>query len=148
MDALQTLGEELLALDAARLAKLDLPERLVDALVAARGITAHEGRRRQLQYVGKLMRDVDPGPIRAALDQWHAPQAAQAAHYAAMERWRDRLLADDAALAEFIAAHPACDAKALGRAVADARAEAGRAGPPHAFRALFRAIRKASDVPA
>jgi len=148
MDALQSLGEELLALDGPRLAKLNLPERLVDALVAARRITAHEGRRRQLQYVGKLMRDVDPAPIRAALDRWHAPQAAETAHYAAMERWRERLLADDAALAEFTAAHPACDAKALGRAVAKARAEAGRPGPPHAFRALFREIRKASDVAA
>ena len=70
MEALQDLGETLVGLDRSRLAELDLPERLVDAIELARGITRHEARRRQMQYVGRLMRDVDPAPIRAALERW------------------------------------------------------------------------------
>ncbi|MDH4181880.1 MAG: DUF615 domain-containing protein, partial [Betaproteobacteria bacterium] len=69
MHDLQDLGEALVALDPKALAKLDLPERLADAVAQARGITRHEARRRQLQYVGRLMRDVDPAPIRAALER-------------------------------------------------------------------------------
>ena len=62
MHALQDLGEALVALDPKRLRELDLPERLVDAVIQARGIRAHEGRRRQIQYILKLLRDVDPEP--------------------------------------------------------------------------------------
>ena len=70
MHALQDLGEALVALDASRLAGLGLPERLVDAVTDARRIRAHEGRRRQMQYIGKLMRDIDPVPIREALERF------------------------------------------------------------------------------
>ena len=63
MHALQDLGEALLAIDPKRLEELELPERLFDALLQARGIRAHEGRRRQIQYIGKLMRDIDPVPL-------------------------------------------------------------------------------------
>ncbi len=143
MHALQDLGEALVALDAKRLAELDLPERLVDAVTEARGIRAHEGRRRQLQYVGKLMRDVDPAPIRAALERWATGVPDDHAVFAAVERWRDDLLADDGALARFASAHPGADHAALAALVRDARAERARGGPPHRFRALFRALREA-----
>jgi ribosome-associated protein len=67
MHELQALGEELCGVDPAWLAELALPESLADAIERARGITRHEARRRQLQFIGRLMRDVDPEPIRAAL---------------------------------------------------------------------------------
>ena len=89
MEALQELGETLVSLDAARLRSLELPERLVDAVVLARGITKHEARRRQMQYLGRLMRDVDPAPIRAALERWAAGAPSDHALFAAAEHWRD-----------------------------------------------------------
>jgi ribosome-associated protein len=143
-EALQDLGATLCALDAGRLAQLGLPERLVDAIALARGITKHEARRRQLQYVGRLMRDVDPAPIRAALERWENVPREEKARFAALERWRERLLDEPGAVDAFMLAHPAADRVALERALAAARAERGRGGPPHAFRALFRAIRDAS----
>lgn len=143
MHALQDLGEALVALDAKRLAELGLPERLVDAVTEARGIRAHEGRRRQLQFIGKLMRDVDPAPIRAALERWAAGRPDDHARFAAVERWRDEMLADDGALARFAAAHPGTDRAALAALVGDARAERARRSPPHRYRALFRALREA-----
>ncbi len=144
MHALQDLGEALVALDPKRLALLDLPERLVDAIGQARGIRAHEGRRRQLQYVGKLMRDVDPAPIQATLDQWASGAAGDREQFAATERWRDEMLADAGALERFLAAHPGADRSHLAGLILRARAERAGRGPPHAFRELFRAIRAES----
>lgn len=144
MEALQALGETLVSLDAARLRQLDLPERLVDAISQARGITKHEARRRQIQYVGRLMREVDPGPIRAALERWETVPQEEKARYATLERWRDRILADAAALDAFVAEHPDADRAALARLADAARLERGRAGPPRAFRELFRALRRAA----
>ena len=79
MHELQALGEALVALDPARLAKLDLPERLADAIAEVRSMTKHEARRRQLQFIGKLMRDVDADPIKDALEQWRRGGATVAA---------------------------------------------------------------------
>ena len=147
MEALQELGETLVSLDAARLRSLELPERLVDAVVLARGITKHEARRRQMQYLGRLMRDVDPAPIRAALERWAAGAPSDHALFAAAEHWRDQMLADDAALDRFTDAHPAADRAALSALVRDARVERTRNGPPHKYRALFRALRTSLVTP-
>ena len=144
MEALQDLGTTLVGLPPGRLAKLDLPERLVDAIGLARGITKHEARRRQMQYVGRLMRDVDPAPIRAALERWESVPRAEKARFASLERWRERLLDEAGAIEAFMAAHPAADRSVLERAIGAALAERSRGGPPHAFRALFRAIRVAA----
>lgn len=78
MHELQDLGVALVELDVARLATLDLPENLVDAIALARTLRKHEARRRQLQYIGRLMRDVDPAPIRAALAEWSRAKGARA----------------------------------------------------------------------
>ncbi len=140
MHALQDLGEALVALDGKRLAELDLPERLSDAIQQARSIRAHEGRRRQIQYIGKLMRDIDAEPIRQTLERWASGAPDDNARYAAAEVWRERVLADDAAITEFIAAFPRADGPALGALVRDARIERTRNGPPHRYRALFRTL--------
>lgn len=140
MQALQDLGERLVELDASKLAALGLPERLADAIRQLRSITKHEARRRQVQYVGRLMRDVDPEPLRAALDRDRATSHAERAQFAAAERWRDRLLQDGAAVDAFVAEHPGADAARLATLVVKARAERAGAQPPHASRALFRLI--------
>jgi ribosome-associated protein len=146
MHDLQSLGEALVLLDPARLAALGLPERLVDAIAQARTITKHEGRRRQLQYVGRLMRDIDPAPVQAALDGWNRGTAAERARFAALERWRERVLDDAGGLADFLAAHPAAQPALLERMVAEARAERLHSGPPHKYRALFRELKRVVDA--
>ena len=140
MHALQDLGEQLVALEPTRLAELELPERLVDALVLARSITKHEARRRQMQFVGRLMRDVDPEPVRAALERSAGVSRTERARFAAAERWRDRLLDDADAAGEFVAAHPEVDGAVLAELVREARAERASGRPPHKFRALFRLV--------
>ena len=91
MTALQALGAELVALSADQLDRVELPERLREAIVEARQIKSFEARRRQLQYIGKLMRDVDAEPIRMTLEQWRGSAREATAQQHAVERWRDRL---------------------------------------------------------
>jgi ribosome-associated protein len=146
MHDLQQLGEALCALDPSRLATLGLPERLSEAILLARRVTAREGRRRQLQFVGRLMRDVDPEPLRAALAEWTGGPDAERARFAAVERWRERLLRDADGVAAFVAAHPRADPAALAVLVAGARAERIGGGPPHNYRALFRALERTVEA--
>jgi ribosome-associated protein len=140
MIALQDLGEALVALDPGKLAGLDLPERLSDAIALARTLTKHEARRRQMQYIGRLMREVDPEPIRATLAGFERLSHAERAHFAAAERWRDRLLGESDAIAAFVTEHPDVDGAALAELVREARAERASGRPPHSFRALFRLV--------
>jgi ribosome-associated protein len=140
MHDLQSLGETLVQLSSPRLSELGLPERLADAIEQARGIRKHEARRRQMQYIGRLMRDVDPEPIRARLAHWGAAPAAEKARLAAVERWRERLLVDSAALDQLCAAAPHADRARLSALVARAKGERARAIPPHAYRELFRVL--------
>jgi len=143
MHALQDLGEALVALDPAKLAQIGLPERLVDAVGEARSIRAHEGRRRQMQFIGKLMRDVDPVPVREAIERFASGVPSDRAEFAAAERWRDEMLRDDEAVTRFAAEHPGADAASLAALVREARVERSRGGPPHRYRELFRKIRLA-----
>lgn len=140
MRALQDLGATLVGLEPSKLQALSLPERLADAIAQARSITKHEARRRQLQYVGRLMRDVDPEPLRAALERIQALPRAERARFAAAERWRDRLLEDELAVAGFVAAHPGADHAELAELVREARGERASGRPPHKIRALFRLV--------
>lgn len=141
MHALQDLGEALVALDPARLATLDLPERLADALHDARNTRTHEGRRRQLQYVGKLMRDIDAEPIRDALERIAQGKPTDQVEVTTAERWRDELLRDDDALPRLQQEFPQADRNALAILVREARLERARGGPPHRYRELFRRLK-------
>jgi ribosome-associated protein len=145
MHALQDLGTALVALDDGRFAQLAaetaLPERLVDAVIAARGITAWGGRKRQLQFIGRLMRDVDPAPIEQRLDAWARGSAIDSARQHALERWRERLLVDAQALDALAATCPTLDRPRWRALIAKARSERDRAGPPHAYRELFRELK-------
>jgi len=148
MHDLQHVGETLMALDPARLMTLDLPERLRDAIVLARTITKHEGRRRQLQYIGKLMREIDSEPLKAALAQWARGPAAERARFADAERWRERVLAETDGLADFVTAYPAADRASLARLVADVHAERAHGAPARTFRELFRELKRIVDAAA
>ena len=145
MHDLQDLGEALVALDARRLAEVaaeaDLPERLVDAITQARTITAWGGRKRQLQYVGKLMRDVDPEPIRRRLDLWAHGHHLDTARQHALETLRERRLAEPAALDALAADHPGLDRARFTSLITRARTERAGGEPPHAYRELFRELK-------
>lgn len=151
MHALQDLGEALVSLEPKRLAELaaaaGLPERLVEAIVAARSITAWGARKRQLQYVGKLMRDVDPDPIRRRLADWEQGRDTDSARQHALERWRARLLAEPEALDQLAAVNPGLDRPRFRALIAKARDELTRDGPPHAYRELFRALKALAAAP-
>ncbi len=141
MQALQALGASLVELSAAQIAEIEMPEQLREAVLEAKRITKHEGRRRQVQYIGRLMREVDPAPIRAKLEEWRGQSRDATAKMHAAERWRERLLADDGALTAFAADHPRSDLQHLRALIRNARAEAAAEKPPRAARELFREIR-------
>lgn len=124
---LQALGEQLLTLRDELLQPLALPESLLEALDALRGISSFEGRRRQSQYVGKLMRRLPAehvAAIRAALDAQHQGAARDTLRLHAAERWRERLLADDAALGAWMMEFPDSDLQQLRALLRQARKEA------------------------
>jgi len=139
--ALQELGEQLVALPAARVAELGLPEPLQDAIDEARRIRSHEALRRQLQRVGKLMREVDPEPIRDALAVDGSRHREEVGRMHAAEHWRDRLLAENDALAAFTARHPgAAQSAPWAQLITQARAERAAGQPPRRSRELYRAL--------
>ena len=145
MHALQDLGVALVALDAKRLVSLDLPERLVDAITLARTITRHEARRRQMQYIGRLMRDIDAEPLRERLATWAQGPQHERARFAELERWRDRLLQEPDGVAAFVESYPAAPRDVLASLAAEARDERTRGAPPHKSRALFRELKRIMD---
>ena len=141
MHALQALGEQLVGLAPDALATLALPERLADAIAEARRITGFEARRRQMQYIGRLMREVDAAPIAAGIANMQARSQRANRLQHETENWRDRLLAEEGALTELASAHPGLDTQQLRTLIRNARREQAQGRAPHASRALFRALR-------
>jgi ribosome-associated protein len=146
-EALQEMGKTLVELPAARfaamMAKLDLPEDLREALTICRAIHARGGRKRQLQYIGKLMRGIDAEPIRSALEGLVGKDRAETALLHRLEHWRERLIAEgDTALAELLDEFPMAERQSLRQLVMKARKEQEAGQPPAAARALFRALRE------
>ncbi|MFN3437046.1 MAG: ribosome biogenesis factor YjgA [Acidovorax sp.] len=126
-DELQDLGKELLNLRADLAESLGLPDKLVDALAEAKRITNFEGKRRQMQYVGKIMRKLDPELVlaaRQALEEQHKGSATEKLNLHLAEQWRDRLIADDDALAPWMAEHPDTDTQQLRALIRQARKDA------------------------
>ncbi len=138
--ALQNLGEELVKLADDQLAALDLPESLRDAVLDARRIETFEARRRQMQYIGKIMRKVDAAPIRAALDAFRAGPRRETALHKRADSWRERLLADANSIHALLADYPAADAQQLQVLVRDTLSERKAGRPPRAFRNLYHAL--------
>ena len=139
--ALQDLGKELTLLAPAQLARLELPEQLLEAVLEARGISKFGALRRQLRYIGRLMHDVDSTTIAAKLRALEAGSRAASAHLHRLERWRTRLMQEDGALAELARSYPGCDETKLRTLVLGARREQAEGRPLHSFRALLRELR-------
>jgi ribosome-associated protein len=137
---LQALGEELLTLSADRLASLHLPENLLQAIGEAKRINKHGALKRQRQYIGRLMRDIDPGPIRSALDGWRHQSGAAVAVQHRAERWRERLIDNDHEFTAFAGEFPRADLPRLRQLARHAREERVAQKPPRAFRELYRAL--------
>ncbi len=141
VEALQALGETLVKLPEAQWKRIELPEDLRAAVADCRRITQNGALRRQRQYIGKLMRGIDPAPIQAQLDVFNGASAAENAKLHQAEKWREKLIADNAALTLFLNQHPGADATRLRQLIRNARDEAAHARPPRAFREIFRVIR-------
>jgi len=141
MHALQDLGEALVELNSERLAQLDLPERLREAIAEARRITSHEGRRRQLQYVGRLMREVDPEPLRAQIEAWAQAPRRETALLHRLEAWRERLLADPRALDELCDDFPGIERSHWRDLIRRAGEERAATQPPKHYRQLFQELK-------
>jgi ribosome-associated protein len=140
--ALQDLGKELTRLSAEQLAELELPDRLLDAVVAAQRISKFGALRRQLQYIGRLMHEVNAEAIAARLRTWQGVSSEASAHLHRLERWRARLLQDETALEELAANFPACDTQRLRQLVRSALREDLEGKPPRSARALFQELRR------
>lgn len=140
MHELQDIGEQLVQLDLKRLRELDLPEALMDAVLEAKRMRKHGAIRRQMQFIGKLMRDLDALPIRQKLDAWNGLALQQTAWLHQLERWRERLLSDEQALEELGQKFPAADFQQLRALIRNAQKERLANKPPKSFRALFQEL--------
>lgn len=141
MHELQALGETLARLPAQQAGALALPEELADALREFHRLKAREARRRQLQYIGRLMRDVDPAPIRERLAALSGESSRHTAWLHELERWRDRLLDDAEAITELKTRHPRADAGRIRQLARNAAAERDAGRPPRAYRELFQELK-------
>jgi ribosome-associated protein len=140
--ALQALGVALLDVPEHDWAKLDLPDNLIAALREAKRISSHGARKRQMQLIGKLMRDVDPEPVRQYFEELRLAARQQARQQHELEDWRDRMISDgDSAIDAYMAEHPDADRQHLRQLVRQARKERDADKPPRSSRALFRYIR-------
>jgi ribosome-associated protein len=145
VEELQKLGAALIALPPVQLDALGLPAELLAAVRDAQRITSHEARRRQVQFIGKVMRRIDPGPVRAAVAAIAGQSAVVRARQKRLEQWRERLLGDDAALTAFAGEHAGADLQELRTLIRNARKEIAGSKPPRAQRELFRVLRAISD---
>ena len=145
MQALQDLGEQLVALSPERLKKVPLPETLYEAIRAAQGFKM-EARRRQLQYIGKLMRKIDPEPIQAQLDIFAGNSAAKVTKMHRLERLREQLLEDEQTIGAIAETWPEADLQYLRTLRRNALKEREAARPPKSFREIFRVLRELQDA--
>jgi ribosome-associated protein len=143
-DALQKLGEQLIEAPRDRVKRVPMPDELRDAILMCQTITNHEGKRRQVQFVGKLMRSLDEeevGVIQRTIESWKGTSRAEAAALHALERRRDKLLADDKALTQLLEEHPELDVQHLRTLIRNARKEQAENKPPKAYREIFQILK-------
>jgi ribosome-associated protein len=140
MHELQDLGAELVELSVGQLKRINLPENIYEAVRECQKITAHGAHRRQVQYLGKLMRTTDDEPIRAGLALIRGESSEETARLHRLERYRTRLLEDEAFLAEIAALWPAVDQQHLRQLRRNALKEQENNKPPQNFRAIFQIL--------
>ena len=142
MHELRDLGAELVELSVGQLKRINVPENIFDAVRDCQKITAHGARRRQIQYLGKLMRSVDDEPIRAGLALLRGESSAETARLHRLERLRVRLLEDEAVLTEIAAQWPGVDLQHLRTLRRNALKEKENNKPPKNFRAIFQILQE------
>lgn len=140
-EAAQVIGERLITLRADQLEQLDLSDTLLAAVIEAKRLTSNGAIRRQKQYIGKLMQREDTAPIEAKIAEWDGGSRAETAKLHQLERWRDRLLADDQVMGELMTAYPHADAQHLRTLIRNARKEQAASKPPKSSRELFKLLR-------
>jgi ribosome-associated protein len=140
MIELQKLGADLVRLSPEQLARIEMPETLREAVIACKGFTKHEAVRRQMQYIGRIMRDIDATPIAEQLASMNAPSRKQTALFHLAEKWRDEMLADVDATARFAQEFPEADARSLRQLCEKAAAERRADRPPKHYRELFHVL--------
>lgn len=146
MEELQALGEALVALPADRLKKIDIPEDLREAVgMAQRMPRQDEARRRQMQYIGRLMRGVDAEPIRTALADARGDSATETARLHRLERLRNELLEDETTLHEVATLYPGIDLQHLRSLRRAAIKEREQNKPPRNYRAIFQLLKDADQ---
>jgi ribosome-associated protein len=145
MTVLQKLGEELVNEARDRVKRVPLPEDVRDAILECQLIKDHEGRRRQLQFVGKKMRTLDEAELAAVqrtIDSWKGLSKADTAAMHAMERRREKLLTDDKALTVLLSENPELDVQHLRTLIRNARKEQAENKPPKAYREIFQILKQ------
>jgi len=143
-DALQALGQELIDQPRDRVKRVPMPEDVRDAILECQNIKNHEGRRRQLQFVGKKMRTLSEEEvtiIQRTIEGWKGASKADTAALHALERRRDKLLADDQALTVLLAEHQELDGQHLRTLIRNARKEQAESKPPKAYREIFQILK-------
>ena len=145
-DALKRLGDELVKLKLEELDAMDLPEMLVDALLVAKKIQSGSGIKRQRQYIGKIIRQIDSDEIKKHLEQIKHKHDTNTLQFRKVEQWRDRLLVDDkTALSEIIDSHPDIDRQHINQLIRQAKREQQQEKPPASARKLFKYLRDLSE---
>ncbi len=143
MTDLQRLGAALVELSPEQLARLGLPESLHEAVLACKGFNKHEAIRRQMQYIGRIMRNLDAGPIAEQLAGLQGPSKRQTALFHVAEKWRDDLLADPDAILRFEREFPHANAHRVRALLAAAHDERAAKRAPKHVRELFHAVNAA-----
>ena len=148
LDELKKLGSELLEFSDDALRQLAISGKLLEALRTAKRINSNSARKRQMQYIGKLLKDEDAAPLVAAVDARHHQHATHTREFHKLEELRDKLIRDgDSALADVLALFPRADRQHLRKLVRQARKEQETKQPPRASRLLFRALRELQEQP-
>lgn len=150
-DELQKLGEELLTLRTELMTRIELPDKLIEAVAEAKRITNFEGKRRQMQFIGKLMRKLTPEvleDVRKALVEQHTPSIQETMVLHQSEVWRDRLIAEDDAVGQWLTLSPETDSQQLRSLIRQARKDAKPEKPGEAvrhgraYRDIFQLVRE------
>ena len=137
MHALQKIGERLIEFNSNQLKECLLPDTLFEAIIEAKQIRKNGARRRQIQYIGKLMREVDISQIKEKISTWDGLSKEHAAWIHQIERWRKSLLEDKDSFSEFARLHPGANLQRIKALMRNAHKEMLSSKPPKNFRALF-----------
>ena len=150
MTALQKTGEQLVNESADRVKRTLMPENLREAILECQRIRNHEGRRRQLQYIGKIMRSLDEetiATINRTIESWRGQSKADTLLMHALENQREKLLADERALTEFLHKYPQADIQQLRTLIRNAKKETAANKPPKAYREIYRLLKQIMTAP-